>query len=326
MPDCRRRQRGVALVSVLLVVVIATVLAVGMVREQTTSIQATHGFLQRGQAQQYALGGEELARQILAEDFELDPTRDHLAEIWANPELVFEFEEGEVDVTITDLQGKLNVNGLASQNPAASSNRQRLLNLAAAVGSDPSIADQVQDWLDEDDGVRTLGAEDFAYLGLDLPHRTAGTLMGDASEVRLMFGLPLEVYQRLRPSITALPEPATNINVNTATPFIFQAIAPGLSYQAAEALALRRNEEEGFESITAFLQSTELAGLGVADVGLSVQSAFFEVRVVARYQDRFSYLTSIIQRNPTDGSLKVIQRDFSRNIVPPTNEGELAGG
>ena len=64
------RQAGVALVSVLLVVAIGTVLAVSMIQEQYASIQISRGYLSRTQANQYALGGEELARQILYADFE----------------------------------------------------------------------------------------------------------------------------------------------------------------------------------------------------------------------------------------------------------------
>jgi len=86
------RQQGVALVSVLLIVAIATVMAVTMVREQQSAIPTARGYLARGQAMQYALGGEELARQILYEDFAEGTGRDHLTEVWANPELQFEFE------------------------------------------------------------------------------------------------------------------------------------------------------------------------------------------------------------------------------------------
>ena len=49
------KQSGVALVTVLLVVAIATVMAVSMVQEQQGSIHITRGFLSRGQAGQYAL-------------------------------------------------------------------------------------------------------------------------------------------------------------------------------------------------------------------------------------------------------------------------------
>ena len=335
----KQSQAGVALVSVLLVVVIATLMAVVMLREQNAAIQVTRSFLHRGQAMQYALGGEELARQILHADFALGTGRDHLAEEWAHPELHYEFgvadfgqaedealEDGEVRIVITDLQGLLNLGALVPENPAAPAIRQRIVNLAALVGGAPAILDQLEDWTDEDDGLRPLGAEDNEYLGLDLPYRAANAPLVDASELRLMPAMELKTWQRFRAAVTVLPEPATNININTATPLVIQSLVPNISYQAAETLAIRRNEQEGFASVQAFLQAPELAGTGLDETGLGVQSAFFEVKVVARYQGRFSYLTSLVQRNPVDGRMRVIQRDFSRIlVVPKAEESPVAG-
>ena len=64
-----QRQGGVALISVLLIVVIATVLGVAMTREQNYAITRARLFLEQTRVHQYALGGEELARQILHADF-----------------------------------------------------------------------------------------------------------------------------------------------------------------------------------------------------------------------------------------------------------------
>ena len=62
------RQRGVALITVLLVVAIVTVVSAAMVARQQLSIRATSNQLQARQAWHYALGGEALAQAILARD------------------------------------------------------------------------------------------------------------------------------------------------------------------------------------------------------------------------------------------------------------------
>ncbi|MDA0979466.1 MAG: type II secretion system minor pseudopilin GspK [Proteobacteria bacterium] len=317
------RQRGVALVSILLVVAIATVMAVSMITEQQGSIQATRAFLDRGQAQQYALGGEELARQILAEDFLAGDQLDRMSEAWADPELHYDFEDGELNLQITDLQGLFNVNNLADNGSGIA--RQRLNNLLVALGLDVSVADRVQDWVDSDTGMRPAGAEDYDYLIFEPPYRAANSAMADVSEIALL-GLEPDTFRQLRAHLAALPESRVRLNVNTATPVALQSLAQGLSLDAAVSLAERRDEQEGFETVQAFLQAPELAGLGVAADGLGVQSSFFEIRVIARYQDRFSYLTSIVHRNATDGSMRIIKRDFSRQFRPvstsSTGEGD----
>ena len=310
------KQSGVALVTVLLVVAIATVMAVSMVQEQQGSIHITRGFLSRGQAGQYALGGEELARQILHEDHAEGDSRDYLTETWASPDLHFEFEEGEVNLQITDLQGLFNVNSLSSENALTGVARQRLVNLLSAVGADPLLTDRIQDWIDVDTSARPAGAEDFEYLVYEPPYRTGNAMVQDVSELGLL-GLEPETLQQVIPFFTALPDSRTLVNVNTASPYILQALAPELSFESATVLVQRREEqEEGFETIEEFLQIPELAGVGVVTDGLGVQSSFFEVRTIARYQERFSYLTSILHRNPLDGSIRVIYRDFSKNFRP----------
>ena len=316
MCKMKAKQSGVALVTVLLVVAIATVMAVSMVQEQQSSIHITRGFLSRGQAGQYALGGEELARQILHEDHAEGENRDYLTETWANPELHFQFEEGEVNLQITDLQGLFNVNSLSSENALVEIARQRLVNLLTALGADPLLSDRIQDWIDEDTSARPAGAEDFDYLVYEPPYRTGNAIVQDVSELGLL-GLEPEILQQIIPFFTALPDAQTPVNINTASPYILQALASALSVEAAGVLVQRREEQEGgFETVQAFLQLPELAGVGVVTNGLSVQSSFFEVRTIARYQERFSYLTSILHRNPLDGTIRVIYRDFSKNFRP----------
>lgn len=310
-----RSQQGVALVAILVVVAIGSVLAVSMIREQQAAIEATRGFLTRGQAMQYALGGEEIGRQILHQDLVDSGGVDHLLEPWANPELSFEYEEGEVLVSITDLQGLINVNGLSQENPAQNVARQWMFLMLDSFGIDTGFVDRILDWMDADTSARAAGAEDFEYLVYDPPYRASNSLFSDVSEIRLL-GLPPELFAQIRPYLTAIPSADAPLNINTAPAEVLQSLSQGLTYEASLTLVERRQEQEGFESVEAFRQAPELAGLGVDGDGLGVQSSFFEIRTIARYRDRFSYLTSIVHRNPTDGSMRVVQRSYSKNLRP----------
>jgi general secretion pathway protein K len=309
-------QSGVALITILLVVVIATVLGVSMVKDQNASIQRTRNFFEQGQARQYALGGEELSRQILWEDFDKDSEKDTLLEPWAAPDMIFEFEDGEIRIQIEDLQGRLNVNALMSEGSAAQQARARFGNLFAQIGVQPEFVDRINDWIDPDATVRQLGAEDFEYLGLEQPYRTSGQLMVDSSELRSVLDLEYDAYIKLLSFVSALPEVESELNINTARPEVLQSLSHKLSPEAAERLAAVREEQEGFDTVAEFLQTEEVAGLGISNQGLGVQSVFFEAKIIARYQERFSYLTSIIQRDRVDGSTRVIYRNSSKKIMP----------
>jgi len=353
-------ERGVALISILLVVVIATVLGVKMTTEQHFSINRARNYFDQGKVRQYALGGEELARQILYKDFTENPQKDFLTEEWASTELKFDFEDGEIEMAIEDLQGRFNLNSLISSgrsstggafsgsgsgqrnadtgneqatdgaNGSSSGNRGQIGAAASAElamnrfrillnqqGIDPVFADRIRDWIDNNQDVTQLGAEDFDYLGLERPYRTADTPMFDLSELRLVLDIDPATFATLEPLVTTLPVGVDFINVNTASSGVIQAIAgAGLSPEVAEVFVTHRNEGEGFDSVQAFLQDDSLAGQGISPDGLSVQSSFFKVSIRARVDDRFGYLTSIIQRNSTDGSMRVIFRDASKKIYP----------
>jgi len=313
----RFHQSGVALITILLVVVIATVLGVSMVTEQKFAINRAQTTFGQTVARQYALGGEELARQILHQDFVDSPDTDHLGENWALEVSKFEFEDGEVIFHIEDLQAKFNLNSLIQNGAGGQIAQQRFIALLSDLALDRSFADRIIDWIDLNETVSPLGAESYDYLGLERPYRSADKLMVDSSELRLIFELEKEQYQALLPFVTSLMNPATNININTITPQMMVVLAPGLSLDIAESIVSNRNDGNPYESVAGFTGDAALgAGANTIKVqGLSVQSIFFQVNIRARYQDRFANLTSILQRDPVDGSMQVIYRNQSKRVV-----------
>ena len=345
----RGQQQGVALISILLIVVIATVLGAAMTTEQNFSINRARVSFDQSIVKQYALGGEELARQILRQDFIDSPEVDHLGEQWAVPGDVFEFEDGEIELQIIDLQSRMNVNGLASteannngQNGSANSQlddstngslngspnsstqdndtKARLIRLFTQQGAEDRHVHNLKDWIDADDANDGLGAEDYAYLGLDKPYRTAGQLIGDISELRLLLEMEPQQFQLIAPYLVALPDVQIEVNVNTASAGVLQALLPGTDLGTLESLVADRDGGQPFESTSAFLVQ---AGVQGVLNGITVRSEFFQVSIKARYQDRFGYLTSIIQRDGTDGSMRVIYRDQSKKILPKVTEQKL---
>lgn len=313
----RRRLQGVALISVLLVVAVATVLSVSMVSTQNLNLHRVTNQLDQEQAYQYALGGEELARQILHQDFVDGNQSDNLAEDWAAPFEPFSFDQGEVTIQITDLQGLFNLNSLAATGTQGAAQAFRFRALLEELGIDPTFADRVADWVDEDQVTRSAGAEDYDYLDDDPPHRTPGHGMGDTSELRMILDLDEESYANLLSYVTALPDSSASLNVNTAPPVILQTIARDLSLDQAQLLAEQRDANGGFNNVAEFLQQPGVTGqAGILASGLSVTSEYFRVDVRATYNARVSTLVSMIQRSAADGSLRVLSRDLGRGFVP----------
>lgn len=297
---------GIALVSVLLVVAIASALAYGMVDRQGFSIAHSRQTLAGGQARQLALGGEQYARQVLYADWDEEETReiDTLLEEWAAPTEAFEVDDGSIDIRIQDLDRRFNLNAVVGGADGAQ-NAARLKRLLNALEIDANLADRWVDWADADADVTGFGIEDAESMLEDPPRRTANQPAVHVSEFAVATGLDREAFERLRPHVAALPVDALSINVNTANEVVLSALAPNFDAGSAMALVARERKIARIEDITA-----THAALGEAVGVLAVRSAFFRIQVRAEVDGARSELTSLVHRDADDGRMRLLRRSF----------------
>lgn len=307
-------QRGVALVTALLIVSLATVAAVAMATRQYVDLRRSANLLHGEQAYAYAIAAESWARVILQYDIE-NSDIDVATEDWATALPPIAVEGGFVNGRITDLQGRFNINNLIDKNGAPSaSDLAYFRQLLAVLELDQEIAMTLVDWLDADIDVHFPdGAEDQTYLLEATPYRSANTRMVSTSELRLVKGFTPEVVAALLPHVTALPE-RTAINVNTATAVVLQALSPELTATDAAALIEGRGEE-GYAGKNAFLAVNALAGL-VPTVSVDVKSDWFSVLTDVSVGDGRATLASLLKRQ--DNATQIIYRVRSRQqLLPP---------
>lgn len=290
----RKKHRGVALITAMLITALATLLAANLAWDNALDVRRTMVLLYRDQAIQVALGAESWVINILHQDLE-DTDTDHLDEIWATELPGLPIEGGEVFGAITDLQGRFNVNNLVNDNGAADQASleqfQRLLN---ALGVDPRFAGIAADWLDEDvDAGFPDGAEDSIYTGMVPPYRTANQTLTSISELAALEGMDKSTFDALAPHITALPG-RTNINVNTATPAVLQSLDESLTVADVENLVAER-EGGGFADI-----ENSFASFVTPDVinQLDDSTQYFQLQVVVRIDTVRITLVSVLQRGP----------------------------
>lgn len=105
------RQYGVALITVLLIVFLASLTATSLATLQQIAIRRSTVLQHQQQARLYALGVEQWAELILIRDGQENQT-DHPDEEWANLPPTLPVEEGIVSAKIRDLQGCFNLNNL----------------------------------------------------------------------------------------------------------------------------------------------------------------------------------------------------------------------
>ncbi len=207
-------QRGVALITAIVLVAIATMLAVHVGTRAALDLRRTAGLAALDQGWHVALGAEAWAAEVLRDDFEDDPDIDHLGEAWAQPLAGLPIDGGDVRGALEDMQGRFNLNNLldADREPDEAS-IQRFERMLLLVGAQPRWARIMSDWLDGDtDPGIPEGAEDGTYLSQNPPYRAANGLVATTTEMMALPGMTREEFERIRPYVAATQSFGSVIN------------------------------------------------------------------------------------------------------------------
>ncbi|SKA68842.1 general secretion pathway protein K [Thiothrix eikelboomii] len=328
----QRRQRGVAMLTALLIVALAVMVVTSLFVQQRYSIRLSTNLQDMEQAYQYAYAAEKMAGAWLAQDLKetTDGSYDSLQDNWAAKIPVFEIDDdngqpiGEVQVKIEDLQAYFNVNNLydvQNKKPRASMLKvfQQILQTQGMLPS--SFAYSVVDWIDPDDELTDPdSAESDYYSSQDKPYQASNTLIVDTTELRILkLGNITEPEEKkkllgeLIPFITALPTPSA-LNVNTASEAMLAAI--GLTSQQVQAIVQERTAApiKSSAALTKLVQNLTAQ----QKVLLNVSSNYYRLTGQVRLGKSRLFINSVLFRS-ADGKVSVIMRQFNRvNALPET--------
>jgi general secretion pathway protein K len=292
----RRRQRGVAVLTAMLIVTIGTIIAVNLMWQATLDIRRAESALAADQGLMFVQGAEAWAADILRQDQVDSPNSDNLSEQWAIELPALPVDGGTITGKLVDLQGRFNVNNLlkadGTENELARKQFERLLN---SLDVDPALAGAVVDWLDPDTDMRfPSGGEDVAYSGIDPPYRTANGTITTVSELMAVAGFDRDVYSRVAPYIAALPI-GTKLNVNTAADYLLASLSDDIDIATAGALVDERAGAE-FPDIDATFE-----GLVEPDVLKEIDGVSEHFLLTATVALGTNQLTmrSVLQRDPS---------------------------
>ena len=299
----RLRQKGVALITVLLVFALLAIIAGQIVTRNMADLRQTASLVDSAQAYYYALGGEALARQILARDFQADDSVDNLEEDWAKEVQAFQLDDGVMAIKVIDLQGLFNLNNLVdASGKVVVAAQEDFIRLLEELNLNTNYAYQLQDWIDKDDLVAAKGAEKKDYA--DSSYLVANQGLTDRSELRLLLSMKAADYRALRDHVVALPE-ATTYNLNTLDATILKALAPAIG--DADVNSFMTRQQQGGYTQAAGWYAAEGKALAAIGSRAGVASHYFEVRVTVNYADRVCVLRSQLYR-AGDGKITVIKR------------------
>ena len=329
-----RHQKGIAMITALMIVAIAVTVTASIFVQQRYSIRLTNNFQDLEQAYQYAYAAEELAGVWLKRDAK-ENEHDSKHDFWASEDLPpFEIDDdegqaiGEVKMAIEDMQGHFNINNIF--NAEKKEPRENLMtafqSLLQRSEISPNFAHSVLDWIDPDDETYQSGAEAPYYLTLNPPYRPANKFLVDGSELSAikMEGISAkdeqaEKLKSLSFYTVALPTP-TSINVNTASPEVL--MAAGVSGSQADQIISLRNAAAITDK---GMLSQNIQGLDEkAQQLLGVASNYFRLYGQVRLGKSRLFLNSLLFRSP-QGEVHVIMRQFSR-VARPKPKASLFSG
>lgn len=313
----KKSQQGVALLTILIMVALATILAASIAKHQTNTMENTGYLMRQNQSLLYAKSAEAFFSELLIQDANNAGGVDHLKETWAQPMPPFPIEDGSVSGRLIDESGQFNLNNLTTNegkvNEAAKSWFERLL---VRVGLPAELSQAVIDWQDSDEEPSgSMGAESSYYEGLDPSYLASNAKFHRIEELKLVRGFDGKKYDLIAPYISALPE-NTKVNINTASPLVLASIDQKLDVGAVEKeLQMRQQNLKFFQNVDELWQlnafstvdtqkRTEVSSL------LDVKSSFFQAQIEVMLNNRKRQFTSALMRN--DKQVYV----YSRNMSP----------
>jgi general secretion pathway protein K len=275
---------------------------------QHIDIRRTANLLEGDQAMLLALGLEEWAAQVLVRD-SASGTNDHLGEDWALGLMPVTAGDGVISGEIVDLQGKINLNNLDSDDTQTVERTEQILQRLftyCEVDDGNGLLQSLRDWLDKDEEVRSFGSEDNDYMLNKPAYLAANRPMVSPTELLLVKGASPETYACLAEHISTLPA-TTDLNVNTVGAEIIATLADDITMVAAQEVILDR-PEGGYASIDEFLAHSTFAATGLTTDGLTLASNYFLVQARANYGESEIRLNSVCSRN--SGSLTILGRSI----------------
>ncbi len=312
-----KQQQGIALITILVMVALATILAATIAKRQANTAENTAYLMRQNQSLLYAKSAEAFFSELLVDDANNAGAVDYLQENWAKPMPAFPVEDGFVSGTLQDESGKFNLNSLVNDegvpNPQAKLWFEKLL---LRVGLPEKLSEAVIDWQDADEEISgTMGAENSYYQGLPQGYLAANSKFHNVEELKLVRGFEDQKYLQIVDYVSALPASDSKVNVNTAPAMLLASLDPKLDINAVEQTLQKRqiNLEhfsnindlwvtEPFKQVSPDVQSQVNALLGV-------QSNYFKAKIEVLLSERKRQFSSDLVRK--DKTVYVVYRSMA---------------
>lgn len=303
MKGSRRSQAGIALLTALMVLALAALLAFALLQQSQLMLERSAANERAASASALAEGLFEFALIALERDGGASQV-DHREEIWAQPLPPLPVPQGVVTGRIEDLNGRINVNGLAAERADRRLfTRQALSRLLTNLNLNSQLALRIEDAIDADDE-NNGGGEDIDFLGQRPSARAPNRALTQVAELRNLPGLSEAEYAQIAPFLCAI-DPNAPINVNTASWQVLMSLDPGMTEDFAK--KMWRQGRADFADKTAFVtELTQLGGpnLAASQAFIGARSTHFLAHALVKLDGIDYHYKALLNRN----DLRVVWR------------------
>lgn len=299
-----RQQKGIALLTILVMVALATILAASIAKRQSNTAEGTAYLMRQNQSLLYAKSAEVFFAEMLKDDAENAGDVDSLQENWAKPMPAFPVDDGYVSGILEDQSGKFNLNSLLTSEGAVNENAKKWFEkILVKAGLPAQLSEAVIDWQDEDDEqTGSMGAESSFYRGLQNSSMPPNAKFHSAAELKQIRGFEEGKYQLIEPYVSALPSNDTKVNINTAPAFLLATIDDHLDTEAVQQVLDKKQAAlEQFNNVSELWEiepfsSVSVENKAIAAEQLGVKSNYFKAKIEIELSGRKRQFSSELVR------------------------------
>ncbi|HDT4050119.1 TPA: type II secretion system minor pseudopilin GspK [Enterobacter bugandensis] len=328
-----RKQKGVALLVVLILLVMMSALAAKISQQFCRNLQKTHYQVSQQQLRWAMQAQEKVVKDRLQTDATGENKALNLDGDWHQP-LETRGEDYTVVSQVEDAQDCFNVNNLLAaekipqgQNapavPEKPRNEQIVEQILTESGISHTTAEEVYqqlgDYLDGDATTAKDGAESDAWAGVVPARQPANQMMRTIAEIKQLPAFPVAAYPKVSKLLCALPDSASKVDVNTLKPeqaALLAALFPGKLTEDDAVRLIDSRPETGWENMETFSKALEQTFPQLKDdlpqvaELLSISSRYFRVNYTGNTDELTLRVVSQLQVNNEAGEIVTWQRRY----------------
>lgn len=312
MTALKKKERGVALLAVLLGVALMTLIVVDFAMTSGLGFVSAANQANELRATYLARSGVNVGLALLAASSRAQQAQlqasgagsttgqgavDTLNDPWAAPFPPMPLEGGTVALSIVDEDRKLNLNSMIVNNAPNPLAIQRMQRLFTVLDVDVELVQAIVDWITPNSGTGGMGA-DF-YLQLKPPYQPRFGPMPTLGDLQMVKGFNEAVFNRVSPFLTVISQSTGQVNVNTAPPQVLAALEPVLMEDQKLVMAIiDRRAEEPFTNTQDVLNLLNIADETGRNISNDIveKSGYFTIKGMGTYAGARKIITATFQR------------------------------